>query len=141
MAGNATMRAVAFLGIPFNMKVIDVPRPIIQHESDVIVRVTHSAICGTDLHIYRGTGGSGLELPWTMGHEAIGYITEAGNAVSTHLIGDYVVIPDQADDGRLNLTPVDLNAVSFGFGQGLGGTQGTRVMCHSLLDFDVDTYE
>lgn len=124
MAINATMRAVAWLGIPFNMTVIDVPRPTIQHENDVIVRITHSAICGTDLHTYRGTQGGTAQVPWTMGHEGIGYITEAGEAVTTYSVGDYVVIPDQADDGRLNLESIDLSSVTFGFGNDLGGTQG-----------------
>ena len=47
------MKAVVYKG-PFNVAVEEVPDPRIEHPSDVIVRVTSTAICGSDLHMYEG---------------------------------------------------------------------------------------
>ncbi|RWQ91481.1 hypothetical protein C8Q69DRAFT_482681 [Paecilomyces variotii] len=52
---NETMRAVVWQGQPFNISVLDVPKPIIMNQTDAIVRMSRAAICGSDLHIYRGT--------------------------------------------------------------------------------------
>jgi hypothetical protein len=52
---NATMRAVLWEGNAFNVSVADVPRPSIINATDTIVKLSRAAICGSDLHIYRGT--------------------------------------------------------------------------------------
>ncbi|RSL81480.1 hypothetical protein CDV31_017031 [Fusarium ambrosium] len=62
-----------------------------------------SAICGSDLHVYHGVSG-GIP-PWTMGHEAVGFISDVGSAVSSLAVGDYVVIPDSESHGKLDLRP------------------------------------
>lgn len=67
------------------------PRPSIQHESDAIVRITTSTICGTDLHILKG------DLPAVtdgriLGHEGIGVIEQVGKNVSEFHVGDRVII-------------------------------------------------
>jgi threonine dehydrogenase-like Zn-dependent dehydrogenase len=46
-----SMKAVVFQG-PFKLKVNEVPRPKIEHPDDVIVKITTTAICGSDLHMY-----------------------------------------------------------------------------------------
>ncbi|KAH6719540.1 alcohol dehydrogenase [Leptodontidium sp. MPI-SDFR-AT-0119] len=98
------MRAVAQLGIPFEVSVIDVPVPRLQYGTDAIVRIDASAICGSDLHPFRAGAGSPTE-PHLIGHEAIGYISEIGDAVQFLNIGDYVVIPCNNDDGHYTGNP------------------------------------
>jgi len=67
------------------------PNPAIKNSTDVIVRVTKTTICGTDLHIMKGDV---PEVPegLILGHEGVGVITEAGSAVSNFRIGDRVLI-------------------------------------------------
>ncbi|PYH96617.1 alcohol dehydrogenase [Aspergillus ellipticus CBS 707.79] len=95
----ATMRAVAWFGFghPYNVSVIDVPVPSIVNQTDAIVRITSSAICGSDLHFYHGYMGS-PDVPWGLGHEAVGYVSEVGNSISSLNVGDYVqmVITDSS---------------------------------------------
>ncbi|KXH35481.1 alcohol dehydrogenase GroES-like domain-containing protein [Colletotrichum salicis] len=79
------MRAVAWFGQPYNVSVIDMPVPTILNQTDVVVRITSSAICGSDLYMYRGFGG---------------YVSSVGDAVSSLTVGDYVIVPDNADDGH-----------------------------------------
>ncbi|KZL65766.1 alcohol dehydrogenase -like domain-containing protein [Colletotrichum incanum] len=67
---SASMRGVVYDGVPFDMQVRDIPKPIVLSENEVVVRVTTAAICGSDLHVYRGYMGG--NPPWGMGHEAIG---------------------------------------------------------------------
>ena len=86
-----TMKAVRWEGKPYEVAVRHVPKPKLQEPQDVIVRVTTVAICGSDLHIYRGRFGS-RRPPWTLGHEAIGVIVEAGNGVKTLKVGDRAMI-------------------------------------------------
>ncbi|KAH8896430.1 alcohol dehydrogenase [Thozetella sp. PMI_491] len=117
MAG--VMRAVAQLGQAFNVSVIDVPVPTIINDTDAIVRINATAICGSDLHTYRVASGS-PEQPLLYGHEAIGHITEVGSAVQFLNVGDYVIIPDNTDNGHFTYAP-DSYVVSGGYGGLEGG--------------------
>jgi threonine dehydrogenase-like Zn-dependent dehydrogenase len=85
------MKAVVFHGVG-DVRVEDVPRPRIQDAQDAIVRVTASAICGTDLHMVRGTI-SGMKPGTVLGHEGIGVVEEIGAGVRNFRPGDRVVIP------------------------------------------------
>jgi threonine dehydrogenase-like Zn-dependent dehydrogenase len=109
------MRAVAQPGIEYNVSVINIPVPTILNATDVIVRINASAICGSDLHTYHIASGSS-EQPLLYGHEAIGYITEVGDAVQFLNVGDYVVIPDDIDNGHYTLKPDTYN-IPLGFGR------------------------
>ncbi|EXA35669.1 hypothetical protein NW761_005474 [Fusarium oxysporum] len=100
----ATMRAVAQLGVAFNVSIIDVPAPRILNGTDVIVKINATAICGSDLHSYHVESGS-EGLPFLYGHEGIGVITEIGDAVQYLNVGDYVVIPDNLDSGHFTVEP------------------------------------
>lgn len=115
---NATMRGVAYTGTPFEMILQDLPMPIIQNQTDAIVQITTSALCGSDLHVYRGVYGAG---PRPMGHEAVGYVSELGSAVTSLAIGDYIVIPDTPSNGVLELEPQAQTCYGT---QTLGGLQG-----------------
>jgi alcohol dehydrogenase len=69
----------------------DVPHPVLVADSDAIVRVDTTTICGTDLHILKG------DVPAMMdgriiGHEAVGTVTEIGSAVKNVAVGDRVLV-------------------------------------------------
>lgn len=125
-----TMRAVMFEGKALNVSVKSIPKPKIVEPEDAIVRITSAAICGTDLHIYRGFLGS-TNPPWSLGHEAIGIVTEVGLATTAVKVGDRVIIPDGTDDGKFTLEPQGIaDTGMFGFGPdygNLGGCQGTAI--------------
>jgi threonine dehydrogenase-like Zn-dependent dehydrogenase len=69
----------------------DVERPRIQEPADAIVRLTASAICGTDLHMVRGTM-PGMKEGRILGHEGVGIVEEIGDEVRNFSPGDRVVI-------------------------------------------------
>src|SRR5690606_6284378 len=84
------MKAVVFHGVG-NIRVEDVPEPKIQQPTDAIVRITSSAICGTDLHMVRGTM-SGMRPGTILGHEGVGIVEDLGRDVRNLRVGDRVVI-------------------------------------------------
>ena len=84
------MRAVVYKG-PFDVAVEDVEKPRIGHPNDVIVRVTSTAICGSDLHMYEGR--TAAEPGIVFGHENLGVIEECGAGVTALKTGDRVVMP------------------------------------------------
>jgi threonine dehydrogenase-like Zn-dependent dehydrogenase len=75
-----------------DVRVDDVPDPVIQHPTDAIVRITTTAICGSDLHLYEIMGPF-LEEGDILGHEPIGIVEEVGTEVTNLAPGDRVVIP------------------------------------------------
>ena len=85
------MKAVVFHGIG-DIRLDDVPEPKIQEPLDAIIRLTKSAICGTDLHMIRGTF-TGMKPGTILGHEGIGIVEEIGANVRNLKKGDRVVIP------------------------------------------------
>lgn len=76
---------------PFSVAVRDVDDPQIQHPNDVLVRVTSTAICGSDLHMYEGR--TAAEAGIVFGHENLGVIEEVGSGVTSLSSGDRVVMP------------------------------------------------
>ncbi|MWV64406.1 alcohol dehydrogenase catalytic domain-containing protein [Halorubrum sp. JWXQ-INN 858] len=84
------MKAVVYKG-PHEVAVEDVDEPELQHPNDVIVDITTTCICGSDLHMYEGR--TAAEEGIVFGHENMGIITEVGDAVSTLEEGDRVVMP------------------------------------------------
>ena len=85
------MRALTYHGAK-DVRVDNVPEPKLQEKDDVILRVTATAICGSDLHLYRG------KMPATeegdiFGHEFMGVVEEVGSEVTAVKKGDRVVIP------------------------------------------------
>ena len=85
------MKAVVFHGIG-DIRVEDVPEPALKEPTDAIVRLTASAICGTDLHLVRGTL-PGMKPGTILGHEGVGVVEEIGRDVRNLRVGDRVVIP------------------------------------------------
>jgi threonine dehydrogenase-like Zn-dependent dehydrogenase len=84
------MKAVVFHGVG-DIRVDEVPQPKIQDPTDAVVRLTASAICGTDLHFVRGTM-PGVEDGRILGHEGVGVVDELGGWVRNFDEGDRVVI-------------------------------------------------
>jgi threonine dehydrogenase-like Zn-dependent dehydrogenase len=84
------MKAVVFCGVG-DIQLEDVPEPTIRQPTDAILKVTASAICGTDLHFVRGSV-SGMKPGTILGHEAVGTIQEVGSEVLNFSVGDRVVV-------------------------------------------------
>ena len=84
------MKAVVFRGVG-DIRVDEVPDPTIREPNDAIVRLTASAICGTDLHFVRGTM-AGMKPGRILGHEGVGIVEEVGPNVRNLRRGDRVVI-------------------------------------------------
>lgn len=85
------MKAVVFHDLG-DIRLEDVPEPKIKDPTDAIVRLTASAICGTDLHMVRGTM-PGMKKGTILGHEGVGIVEEIGRDVRNLEIGDRVIIP------------------------------------------------
>ncbi|GAB3700753.1 zinc-dependent alcohol dehydrogenase [Mariniluteicoccus flavus] len=85
------MKAVTWQG-KNDVQVREVPDPVLQEPTDAIVRVTSTAICGSDLHLY-GPLAPFLDKGDILGHEAMGIVEEVGSGVSNLRVGDRVVVP------------------------------------------------
>lgn len=84
------MKAAVIHG-PRNISYDTVPDPQLQSARDIILKVTATAICGSDLHIY--SGGLPQPRPMVLGHEFMGIVEEAGAEVTNLKRGDRVVVP------------------------------------------------
>lgn len=85
------MKAVVFHDVG-DIRLEDVPEPKLEQSTDAIVRLTASAICGTDLHFVRGTV-PGMRDGTILGHEGVGVVEAVGPDVRNIAVGDRVVIP------------------------------------------------
>jgi alcohol dehydrogenase len=92
------MKALVYNG-PGSKSWAEVPIPTIQEDTDVIVRVDCTTICGSDLHILKGDV---PEVPQglTLGHEAVGTVESVGSAVTTAVPGDRVLVSCISACGR-----------------------------------------
>ncbi|GAC1033571.1 zinc-dependent alcohol dehydrogenase [Pseudomonas sp. No.21] len=138
------MRALTYHG-SHDVRVDNVPDPIIQEPDDIILRVTATAICGSDLHLYRG------KIPQVkhgdvFGHEFMGVVEEVGPAVTAVSRGDRVIVPfviacgscffcemnlhaacETTNPGRgaiLNKKQIPSGAALFGYSHLYGGLPG-----------------
>lgn len=85
------MLAMTYRG-PYRIRTARVPDPEILHPADAIVRVTRSAICGSDLHLYHGLVPD-TRVGEVFGHEFTGIVEEVGPEVRTLKPGDHVLVP------------------------------------------------
>ncbi|QDT77557.1 Glutathione-independent formaldehyde dehydrogenase [Gimesia maris] len=132
------MKAVVFHGVG-DIRLDNVPEPKIRESTDAIVRLTSSAICGTDLHFIRGTF-PGMQEGTILGHEGVGIIEEVGSDVRNFSPGDRVVIPSTIGCGscaycrdgyyaqcdNANPNGKDAGTAFFGGPQGTGPIQGLQ---------------
>ncbi|MCW3033507.1 MAG: 2-desacetyl-2-hydroxyethyl bacteriochlorophyllide dehydrogenase [Solirubrobacterales bacterium] len=122
------MRAVTFQA-PGVVSVEDRPEPELLDASDAIVRVEATGVCGSDLHIYHGR--VQIEAGFTIGHEYVGTVLAAGDAVTRVAPGDRVLGCFQTACGscwfcRRGLFHRCLHSRTFGHGATLGSLQGTQ---------------
>lgn len=127
------MRAVVYEGAR-QVGVHDVDDAVIEDPTDVVVRVSSSAICGTDLHMYDGR--TGAEPGMVIGHEPLGVVEQVGEAVSLVRRGERVVIPTHLYCGLCfncmrGYTAACLRVRPGGFGAaygyaGMGGYRGAQ---------------
>ena len=105
------MKAMQLTGIR-EMKMFDVADPKIENNTDVLIRMTHIGVCGSDVHYYT-TGRIGsqvVQYPFTVGHEGAGIVEQVGSAVTTLKPSDKVAIDpampcyecDQCKEGRFH---------------------------------------
>jgi threonine dehydrogenase-like Zn-dependent dehydrogenase len=85
------MRALTWQGNE-HVEITDVPDPHIQEPNDIVIRVTSTAICGSDLHLY-GVLGPFLKPGDVLGHEPMGIVEEVGADITHLRPGDRVVVP------------------------------------------------
>jgi len=84
------MKALVYYG-PFDVRISEMPDAKIEQPTDVLVKITTTNICGSDLHMYEGR--TGMESGKILGHENMGKVVEIGNAVTQIKVGDMVCLP------------------------------------------------
>jgi threonine dehydrogenase-like Zn-dependent dehydrogenase len=92
------MKATCWMGMR-KVEVREVPEPKILNSRDAIIRVTNTAICGSDLHFYNGFI-PGMKKGDVVGHEFMGEVVELGREVGNLAVGDRVVVPFPIACGR-----------------------------------------
>src|SRR5437764_4838620 len=85
------MRALVWHG-KGDVRCDTVPDPVIEHPRDIIVKITSTAICGSDLHLYDHYMPA-MEKGDILGHEPMGQVVEVGSAITKFEKGDRVVVP------------------------------------------------
>ena len=85
------MKATCWMGKK-SVEVVDVPEPQILNQRDAIVRITSTAICGSDLHLYNGFM-PGMQSGDIIGHEFMGEVVDVGRDNKKLKVGDRVVVP------------------------------------------------
>jgi len=130
------MRAITFHGVS-DVRAEDVADPKVTDPTDVILRITTSAVCGSDLHQYHGRGGGALvQTGAIMGHEFMGTVEDVGRAVTRLRRGDRVIVPFSVSCGRcewclarLPTQCLTTERAVFGgrFGHIWGGGQAERI--------------
>ena len=115
------MRATLMYGA-YDVRVEDVPDPVLREPADAIVRVLRSCVCGSDLWPYRSMPPSGHGR--RMGHEFLGVVEETGAEVSAFQAGDVVVAPFVWSDGTCDFCREGLQTSCRHGGQWGGDTDG-----------------
>ncbi|WP_200925295.1 MULTISPECIES: alcohol dehydrogenase catalytic domain-containing protein [unclassified Frigoribacterium] len=90
------MKATVMYGAG-DVRVEEVPDPVVQKPTEALIRVTYACVCGSDLHPYHDLGDTPEGR--RMGHEAIGVVEEIGADVRTLSVGDTVIVPFAWSDG------------------------------------------
>ena len=102
------MKALTWQG-KRSLSVEEVPDPVIQEPTDAIVRITSTAICGSDLHLYEVLGPY-MHKGDIIGHEPMGVVVEVGSAVTNLAKGDRVVIPFNISCGHCYMCTMGLQS-------------------------------
>lgn len=128
------LRAVTYQGIK-DVKVKDVPEPTIHKPDDIIVKITSTAICGSDLHLVHGMMPN-MPHNFIIGHEPMGIVEEVGPEVKKLKKGDRVIVPFNISCGQCwycqhdlesqcdNSNPHGEAGAYFGYSETFGGYPG-----------------
>lgn len=129
------MRALSYDG-PYRVSVVDKPDPTIEHPQDIILKVTRTAICGSDLHLLHGLVPD-TRVGHTFGHEFTGVVEDRGSEVTQLRRGDRVVVPFPISCGQCffcvrglfanceSTNPnSDIACGCFGYSHSTGGYEG-----------------
>lgn len=128
------MKAVTFQGIK-DVKVKDVPEPTLHKPDDIIVKITSTAICGSDLHLVHGMIPN-MPHNFIIGHEPMGIVEEVGPEVKNLRKGDRVIVPFNIACGQCWYCQHDLESqcdqsnphgeagAYFGYSETFGGFPG-----------------
>lgn len=128
------MKAIVYEGMK-KVKVKEVPDPQIEKADDIIVKVTSTAICGSDLHLFHGMIPN-MPHGFVLGHETMGIVEDAGREVTKVKKGDRVIIPFPVSCGHCwycehdlwsqcdNSNPKGEVGGILGYGNTLGGYDG-----------------
>ncbi len=129
------MKALVYKG-PGKKSWEDVPDPVIQQPTDMIVKMVATTICGTDLHILKGDVPE-VKEGRILGHEGIGEVTEVGAGVTQFAVGDRVILSCISSCGQCSncrqglyshcLDPEGLAGIGWIFGYMINGTQAEYV--------------
>lgn len=103
---SETMKALAWMG-KNDVQIVECPKPKIVEPRDVILKITGSTVCGSDLHLLHGSVVE-LEKGDILGHEFCGIVDEVGSAVTNHKKGDRVVASFQIACGDVCAVMTDL---------------------------------
>ena len=120
------MRALTYHGA-HDVKVDTVPDPVIEQPDDIILRVTATAICGSDLHLYRGKIPT-VEHGDIFGHEFMGIVEDTGSSVTAVQRGDRVVIPFVIACGECFFCNMDLYAACETTNTGRGAIMNKKAI-------------
>lgn len=128
------MRAVTYQGMK-DLLVKNIPDPTIEKDDDIILKVTSTAICGSDLHLYHGMIPN-MPRDFILGHETMGIIEEVGKDVKNLNKGDRVIVPFPISCGECwfcehdlwsqcdNSNPNGEAGAIFGYSETFGGYDG-----------------
>ncbi|ARC86076.1 zinc-binding dehydrogenase family protein [Clostridium argentinense CDC 2741] len=128
------MKALTYQGIK-DVKVKNVKDPTIEKEDDIIVKVTSTAICGSDLHLIHGMIPN-TPKDYVLGHETMGIVEEVGKGVTKLKKGDRIIVPFPISCGHCwycehdlwsqcdNSNPNGEIGAIFGYSNTLGGYNG-----------------
>ena len=128
------MKAVTYQGIK-QVQVHEVPPPVIHQPDDILVKITTTAICGSDLHLIHGMVPN-MPEGYVIGHEPMGIVEEVGSDVTKVKVGDRVIIPFNVSCGTCpycqsgltsqcdNSNPHGESGAYFGYSETFGGYPG-----------------
>jgi glutathione-independent formaldehyde dehydrogenase len=112
------MRALVYNG-PRDVSVKDVPDAKIEKSTDALVKITHTNICGSDLHMYEGR--TDMESGRVLGHENLGRVVEVGSGVDRVKVGDWVCLPFNISCGTCRNCERGLTAFCLRTNPGMAG--------------------
>jgi threonine dehydrogenase-like Zn-dependent dehydrogenase len=102
------MKALTWQGVS-DVRIDEVPDPVIQDPTDIIVRITSTGLCGSDLHLYTVLAPY-LDAGDVLGHEPMGIVEEVGSGVTGLKVGDRVVVPFNVSCGDCWMCGHDLHS-------------------------------